>query len=204
MAGRRSNHEGSITRRKDGRWVARVNVEGGKRKNLYAKTRQEAAKLVTAALRDRDAGLPLVGDRQTVSQYLASWLDAIEHSVKPRSHHTYAGVVRRDVTPTLGRVVLSKLTAQHLQRLYADKLKAGLSPTTVRHMHAVIHKPLDSAVRLDLVQRNVADLVHPPRVKPLEMATLSSDQARLLLEAADGERFEALCRPCRHDWYADR
>jgi len=192
MAARRSNHEGSITRRKDGRWVARVTLEGGKRKNLYAKTRQEAAKLLTAALRDRDVGLPLVGERQTVSQYLDSWLDAIEHSVKPRSHHSYAGVIRRDVTPTFGRIVLSKLTAQHVQCLYADKLKAGLSPTTVRHMHAVIHKALDNAVRLDLVQRNVADLVQPPRVKRLEMATLSSEQSRLLLEAANGERFEAL------------
>src|SRR6476620_12416694 len=114
MAGRRSNHEGSITRRKDGRWVARVTIEDGKRKNLYAKTRQEAAKLLTAALRDRDLGLPLVGDRQTLSQYLASWLDAIEHSVKPRSHQSYAGAIRRDVTPTLGRIALSKLTAQHL------------------------------------------------------------------------------------------
>src|SRR5262245_16645443 len=114
MAGRRSLHEGSITGRKEGCWVARVTLSGGKRNKLYAKTRQEAATLLAAALRDRDGGLPLVGERQTVAQYLASWLDAIEHSVRPRSHHRYPGVVRRDVTPALGRCVLSKLTAQRL------------------------------------------------------------------------------------------
>ncbi len=135
MAGRRSNNEGSITRRADGRWVARVTLEGGKRKNLYAKTRQEAAKLLTAALRDRDVGLPSVGDRQTVAQYLASWLDAVEHSVKPRSHRSYAAVIRLYVVPTLGKIALSKLSAQFLQRLYADKLKVGLSAATVRHLY---------------------------------------------------------------------
>ena len=56
----------------------------------------------------------------------------------------------------------------------------------------MIHKALDNALRLGLVQRNVADLVHPPRIKRQEMSTLSAQQARLLLAAAEGERFEAL------------
>jgi integrase len=147
---------------------------------------------LTAALRDRDVGLPAVGDRQTVAQYLASWLDAVEHSVKPRSYRSYAAVIRLYVVPTLGKIALAKLSAQYLQRLYADKLKVGLSAATVRHLHAVIHKALDNALRLGLVQRNVADLVHPPRIKRQEMSTLSAQQARLLLTAAEGERFEAL------------
>src|SRR5690242_17151995 len=131
MAGRRSNHEGSITHRADGRWVARVTLEGGKRKNIYARTRQEAAKLLTMALRDRDAGLPLVGDKQTVAQYLASWLEAVEHSIKPRSHLTYSSIIRRYVVPTLGKIALSKLTAQQLQHLYAEKMRTGLSAATM-------------------------------------------------------------------------
>jgi hypothetical protein len=52
MAGRRANNEGSITRRADGRWVARITLAGGRRKCFYAKTRQEASKLLTAALRE--------------------------------------------------------------------------------------------------------------------------------------------------------
>ncbi len=96
MAGRRANNEGSITKRADGRWVARVTLEGGRRKYFYAKTRQEAAKRLTAALRDRDVGLPIVGERQTFGQYLASWLTAVEHSVKPRSHQSYQRMWRED------------------------------------------------------------------------------------------------------------
>jgi integrase len=42
------------------------------------------------------------------------------------------------------------------------------------------------------VARNVADLVTPPRAERHEMQTLSPEQARAFLEAAQGDRFHAL------------
>ena len=51
--GKRGNGEGSITRRKDGLYMARYTVEtatGAKRKTLYAKTRKEASDKLTVAL----------------------------------------------------------------------------------------------------------------------------------------------------------
>ena len=51
--GRRGNGEGSITRRKDGLYMARYTVEtatGTERKTLYAKTRKEASEKLTEAL----------------------------------------------------------------------------------------------------------------------------------------------------------
>jgi integrase len=63
---------------------------------------------------------------------------------------------------------------------------------TVRHLHATIHKALKQAVRWNFLVRNVADLVDPPRTQPHEMMTLSRDQARALLAAAEGDRLEAL------------
>ncbi len=67
---KRGNNEGSIVKRSDGRWMARVTLDDGKRKNIYAKTRQEAARLLTEVMRDRNTGLPIVGERQTVGTYL--------------------------------------------------------------------------------------------------------------------------------------
>jgi integrase len=60
--GRRGNGEGSISRRKDGRWEARYTVhgaEGPKRKVLYGKTRGEVAKNSTRRSRTVRAGSPL-------------------------------------------------------------------------------------------------------------------------------------------------
>ena len=62
MGGKRGNNEGSIlSHRSDGRWMARMTLDDGARKTFYGKTRQEVSRLLASALRDRDAGLPIVG-----------------------------------------------------------------------------------------------------------------------------------------------
>jgi integrase len=58
MAKKRGNGEGSISRRKNGGWMAQYAVytaEGRKRKTLYGKTRQEVATKLARALSDREA-----------------------------------------------------------------------------------------------------------------------------------------------------
>jgi integrase len=193
MPGRRGNSEGSIVKRSDGRWMARFTLDSGQRKTFYAKTRQEAARQLAEALRDRDKGLPIIEERQTLEQYLTRWFEIVQPTVGPTSFKKYRQQLLLHVAPTLGGVSLSKVSAQQLQLLYAAKLKQGLSGTTVNLLHKIIHRALDDALRLGLVQRNVADMVDPPRRTPFEMNPLTLDQARALLAAAAGTRHEALC-----------
>ena len=120
------------------------------------------------------------------------WLEAVRPSLRPSTWDRYEIYVRVYTIPQLGRVTLAKLGPQDLQMLYARKLEAGQSPTTVRHLHAVLHKLLAQAVGWGLVPRNVADFVSAPRMVHHEMQTLSAEQARRLLTAATGERLEAL------------
>jgi integrase len=189
---RRGNAEGSIYRRADGRWVAAVSLDHGRRKALYGKTRQEVAHKLAVALKARQDGLPLAGDRQTVGQYLTTWLESVQPSLRPRTHERYQQYVTLHALPEIGRQPLSKLAPQHLQRLYANRQEAGLSAMSIRHLHAVLHRALGQAARWGLVARNVADLVTPPRAERHEMQTLSPEQARAFLEAAQGDRFHAL------------
>jgi integrase len=56
----------------------------------------------------------------------------------------------------------------------------------------VLHHALKQAARDGLTVRNVADLVSPPRVPRHEMQTLSAEQARTFLQAAEGDRLAAL------------
>jgi integrase len=57
---------------------------------------------------------------------------------------------------------------------------------------SLIHTVLEDALRPDLVARNVADLVRPPKAPHLDMKTYTPEQANQLLEAASGDRLEAL------------
>src|SRR5262245_13767259 len=99
MAGRRGNNEGTITRRADGRWEARSTLKGGKRQRFYGKTRQEVSRLLAMAVRDRESGLPLVGEKQTVEHYLVSWLETSRHTVRLRTWKRYAEYVRLHIVP---------------------------------------------------------------------------------------------------------
>ncbi len=189
---KRANGEGSIYKRADGRWAASVSVEHGKRKAFYGKTRQDVALKLAVAIKARQDGLPLVAERQTVANYLQHWLETAKPTVRPRTFVRYEEYVRLHAIPELGRLSLARLSPQHLQRLYASRLDAGLSQTTVAHLHAVLHRALEQAARWGLVPRNVAKLVTPPRSSRQEMATLSPEQARAFLVAAQGDRLEAL------------
>ncbi len=190
--GKRANGEGSIYQRTDGRWCASLSTEKAKRKHFLGRTRAEVAKKLTSALDEQAKGTLVTGPRQTVRQFFTQWLDAIRPSLRGRTFVRYEQFVRLHVLPDLGPLTLTKVTPQQLQRLYTSRLDAGLSPTTVNHLHALIHKALSNAVRWGIVNRNVADLVDPPRSRHFEIATLNADQARAFLDAASGHRLEAL------------
>lgn len=192
MSRRRANGEGSIYRRADGRWVASVSVDQGRRKYFYAQTRHEVGRKLATALKARHDGLPLVAERQTVAQYLEGWLESARPSLRPGSWERYEQLTRLHINPVLGNVRLARLAPEHLQRLYSGCLEAGLSAGSVRQLHAVLRRALGQAARWSLVARNVATLVTPPRRSRQEMTAFGPEQVRTLLEAAAGDRLEAL------------
>jgi integrase len=193
---RRGQGEGSIYQRDDGRWAAIVDLgwQDGKRRRkfVYGRTRAEAAAKLTQALKHKQDGQEFVDERTTVEQFLASWLAGVKPALKPRTWTRYEQYARLHTIPSLGRVRLVKLGPQHLQRLYAERLKAGLSPRSVLHLHRFLHRALDQAMRWGAVPRNVTDLVDPPRVRRHVFSTLSAEQALHLLSTARGHRDEAL------------
>lgn len=189
---RRASGEGSISRRADGRWASRLTLPDGRRKCLYGKTQREVVSKLASARLARDSGHTLPGERLLVSSYLDQWLATTRPAVRPSTWKRYRQLMTLHVVPALGRVPLARLQPEQLERLYADRLVAGLSPRTVRHVHAVLHRALKHALQRDQIARNVADIARPPRVARKEMATLSGAQARALLASTVGDRFEAL------------
>ncbi len=196
--GRKSNGEGSIRQRANGLWEARITLEGGQPKSFYAKTKGEALRKQRQAQHAIDHGLPVLSDeRQTLGAFLTSWLQG-KKQLEASTWLRYRIFVERKLIPELGQVQLSKLTPQHLQRLYAKKLDDGWSPTTVNHLHTVLHGALEQAVKWDLIARNISDRVDPPRKVRKEMRVWTPEQARAFLAALSGDRLEALFRLALH------
>jgi integrase len=188
---RRGSGEGSLRHRPDGRWEARLRLPGNQRKHFYGETRADALKQLQAFQRQLEQGTAVQDGKLTVGRYLQDWLEgckppALEYS----TWVTYEQFVRLHITPIIGSTRLVLLTPQQLQKLYAAKLAEGKSSTTVRHIHACLHKALEEAFRFGLVQRNVAALVKPPPFRRIPMRVFTPEQARIFLEAARGDRLE--------------
>lgn len=67
-----------------------------------------------------------------------------------------------------------------------------LSPRTVKHLLVTLRTALEVATKDGLVPRNVAALVDPPRsIKP-EVQSFTPEQARLFLDAIQGDRLGGL------------
>jgi len=189
---RRGHGEGSIYKRKDGRWVASIMLENRKRKEFYGKTRKEVQEKLKVALRELQQGTLVTGPQQTVAQYLNEWLKVHKQVIRPRSYERYEAIIRLHLVPMLGKLPLQKLTGQHLQQLYTEKLESGLSSTTVSAIHSMLHTALDDAIKLGILTRNVCEAVSPPRKVHKEMKPLTPEQVRQLLEVAKGHPQEAL------------
>src|SRR5215203_4932415 len=161
MMGRRGNGEGSITHRKDGRWMARYTVytaNGPKQKTIYGKTRGDVNRNLTKAMADRDGGLYFDAENLTVSKYMKRWLnDSVRGSVRASTHASYERQVRRYIEPAIGLVKLKKLTPAHVQGMYRPMLDSGLSSRTVQYTHAVLRRAMKQAVRWGMIPRNPCD-----------------------------------------------
>src|SRR5680860_406084 len=194
---KRANGEGSIWKKPDGRWCgatyAATNRGGRKRVDVYGKTRTEAREKLTALQRDLDRGVRVPEESWSLQDYLTHWLEQV---VKPhRAPKTYQGyelVVRRHVVPTLGKRRLRGLSVSDVRRLIQTLEERGMGTRGVQQVHAVLRNGLQSAMRDELVVRNVASLVQVKTPRYEVGRGLSVDQARTLLEASRTDRLHAL------------
>jgi integrase len=201
MSKRRGNKEGSIYQDSDGRWRAAVDLgnRNGKRarKLLSARTRAEVATKLTAVLRSEQLGLPIAPERQTVGQFLAQWLqDVAKRNARPKTISFYSDITKHHLVPGLGRYTLAKLGPQHVQAFMNERIEAGFAPRTVKHMRDTLRNALNVAAKWNLVIRNAASLVEPPRREKTQVRAFTPEEARRFLEAIRGHRLEAIFSLC--------
>jgi integrase len=191
---------GSLYQRSDGRWAVAISLgrDGGRRvrKHFLGRTAEEAqAKLREALAGDRapEPAADEPSNGQTLREFLSYWLDEfVRLRVRERTFISYEGTLRVHVLPALGAVPLRSLTPLQVQELLGAKARSGLSPRSVAYIRTVLRAALSQAVKWELVQRNAAALAEPPRQERKEIRPLTPEEARTLLDAAKGDRFEAM------------
>jgi integrase len=141
------------------------------------------------ATAERDSGLAFEVEKVTLAEYLHRWLNGPvkTKNLKPITYEQYQRQVRVHIVPSLGQVKLRNLSSELVQDLYDSKTAAGLKPSSVRYIHAV----LEHAHKRRLIPENVASITDPPKIRPPEIQPLDAEQTRTLLDAARTEPWEA-------------
>ena len=211
MAKKRANGEGSIRKRKDGRWEGRYTAghdpETGKAiyKNVLGKTQAEVKEKLKQAIGETQALDITKAGKYTVGEWMEVWFqDYAKIKVRPSSHQTYQGYIHNHIQPNIGEIPLEKLTSLDLQKFYkklltqgrVDRVEAkgqpkGLSAKTVRNIHQILSSSLKLAQEQRLILTNPAEGCALPRVEHQEMKTLTTVQlASFFREARESGVFE--------------
>ena len=204
MAKKRANGEGNIRKRKDGRWEGRYSAgydsKTGKRivKSVLGRTQAEVKEKLKAAI-EETKGLDVSrSEEYTVATWLRTWYELYaKPNIRVATADRYQLMIETYTIPRIGDIKLKKLTSRHLQKLYKDLLEngrvnrkngkgnPGLSSTTVRSVHLMLHCAFQRAVKERLIPRNPTEDCIAPKVQKIEMKILPADHIKSYLDAAN-------------------
>ena len=204
MSKKRANGEGNIRKRADGRWGGRYTAgyhpETGKRiiKNVLGKTQAECKAKLKKAIEESQSLDVGRADEYTVAAWLRTWFELYaKPHIRPSTMNYYHRNIEQHIIPAIVDIPLNKLTTRDLQKLYNDlqsngrlrkvqkKKKPGLSNSTVRGIHMMLHNALDRAVKEKLILSNPTENCIIPKIEKQEMKILHPDHISAYLDAAE-------------------
>ncbi len=198
------NYKDALGKRRN-KWIATgLAVKGNKKRaeamlmekrQSFDPDAEEAARRAKGA---SEAPLELVlaqltkdGKKLLFADFLEQWLRVAKNTVKLVTYARYADEVHKTIGPYFRerKIALEDLQASDIQDFYTLKLE-HLKATTVIHYHAVIHKALKYAVKMDMIPSNPADKVERPHKDAFQASFYDKDELNALFAAAKGTPLE--------------
>ena len=203
---RRPQGDGTIRKRNDGRWEARI-IIGHKNdgspmyKSAFAKTQRSALKQLHQLL-DLYRDVDLTEEcRMTLGEWLDKWLDEyMIFTVRESTLDSYRCLTENQVKRFIGEKQLSSLTTAELQKFYIKIKNEGrvkptregsyeLADSMVRKIHMMLHEALDTAVSERLIAKNPTIGTTIPKNNYPEKQVLGNEQLETFLEAIKHEEY---------------
>lgn len=126
-------------------------------------------------------------------EFAKVWLETVRTTVAETTFANYQQLVERKIMPYFVplRLKLNEVKPIHIQQFYIDEVKQ-ISGTTVKHEHALLHKMLKYAYRMELISSNPSEKVDPPKVDHFEGTTLTEQELQTLINKAWGTKLGLL------------
>lgn len=198
---KRGNGEGSVYRRKDGKFVAAITLPpylGGKKKYHYGKNRKECVRWLDDMHESLKRGSCSENSDITLIQWLTTWLNDYCINIRPSTRMNYDTYINRHIgSSDIANIPLCQINTAVLQKFFNNLSqngridgKGGLSAKTVRNLYNMLHKALKQAVGNQMIVNNPADYVVLPKVTKPSVKALDMCEQQMILDACKGERWE--------------
>jgi integrase len=127
------------------------------------------------------------GASVSFGQLLDRWLDQIDGDRSPTTMREYRRIVEKTIRPALGSIPARKLTPHTLDKLYGALSERGLSPASVRQVHAVVRSACRQGVKWGWLASNPATDASPPKVRHRPQAAPTPAEVRAMIQTAEAE-----------------
>jgi len=193
---KRANNEGSIFKRKDGRWVVQYQMpDQPKPLYVYCKTQEEAVVKLKELVAADENDTYVAPNKMTLSQYLADFMtESIEGNISTDWYLRKLDLIRVHIDPDLGKKEMQKITTKDIKEFYkklaksgnksrvknqtGEKVVTGLAPQTIKHIHNILKPAFLQAVEDGIIgyKRNPMKKVKAPEVvKNRKQKTLAEE-----------------------------
>lgn len=186
--GKRSNGEGTIFKRSDGRWCAAYFDKEYRRHYVYGKTQKEIKQKLKKKM--SEVNVSTKGKGITVDEWMVQYLDEYKRNeVKETTYWSYMELYEKHIKKSdIGLSELQSLTSQQLQKFYNDKKEQDYNPKTIRHMYVLINSALDKAMQIKLLNENVNRQTVIPKKEAYTAKVLSAEEVKKILVNAKEDK----------------
>ena len=193
-AKRRANGEGSITKRKDGKWMAKIKVgvkEDGKikYKYFYADTQKEVIRKLEEFKISLNIGMEVEKGEIALSEWLNAWMEKYKKGLKPTTKISYETNIRVHINSYIGGVKLNELQTSQIQHMVNTIYDEGRnSISLVEKVMNVLNGALEQAIRNKMIKENPCkDVVYPANNKK-ERKAYTKEEQKMFEDALEGEK----------------
>ena len=194
MARRRSAGEGSVFWwEKKELWVARITLPDGKKRTKYNKKQSVVKDWLLAERNKLKQGIFIADDKITLETFLQRYLaDYAKRSLRVTTYESYKFLIERHMIPELGMVKLKDLRPDQISHLLTKLMESGRTPRFAEYVLAVLKAALNLAVKWELIAKNPALLVSPPKVKFTIPLTWNANQLQTFLNCVKNDRWAGI------------
>lgn len=154
--------EGSISKRKDGRWQGTVELPSfsdgkRKRKYVYAKTRQECRKKMNELIEEIESNGVVNPSKYTFNKFAQKWVETYCINLSPTTVDGYSRAVKY-VDKYIGNMQLIKILPIHIQEAINDFAKTH-SEKTCKNVLGVVNNIFKYAMQNKMIKYNPCECI---------------------------------------------